>query len=237
MATQDGIRVEAYKYLNESNLSTLGQFPSGQGGSPVQAADTYANGLILEGIADLCRSCVYYPGTATIQVATATNNKLITGSRIWFPTDVYIGSTRLIHTSEPSLRANDLSYKSVTTATSSLITHWYRADNYAVSIYPGNATGSNVNLTVYGASIPDDPINTSSPITFLPDDLLTQLLASYVATRLVMKNIDDPSVAQRMFWKNWYDEGRMKLYARLDTHLRSPNGPFSMPPVAQQEAK
>jgi hypothetical protein len=52
-----------------------------------------------------------------------------------------------------------------------------------------------------------------------------------------MKNIDDPSVAQRMFWKNWYDEGRMKLYARLDAHLRNPNGPFSMPPVAQQEAK
>jgi hypothetical protein len=234
--SQDTIRAEAYKYLNESNISTLGQFPNGQGGTTT-AGDTYANSLILEGIADLCRSCVYFPSSATVVIATATNTKLITDSRIWFPTDVYNGSTRLTHTSEPSLRANDLSYKSTTASTSALITHWYRADNYAVSVYPGNATGSNVSLTVYGASIPADPGSTATAITFLPDDLLTQLLASYTATRLVMKNIDDPSVAQRMFWRNWYDEGRMKLYARLDAHLRNPNGPFSMPPVAPQESK
>ena len=233
--SQDTIRVEAYKYLNESNLSTLGQFPTGQGGTPTQSSDAYVNGLILEGIADLCRSCVYYPESATIAITTATNTKSITSSKIWFITDVYIGSTRLTHTSEPSLRANDLSYKTTTTSNSSLITHWYRADNYAVSIYPGNATGSTVNLVVHGASIPANPASTSDAITFLPDDLLTQLLASYVATCLVMKNIDDPSVAQRMFWKNWYDEGRMKLYSRLDAHLRSPNGPFTLPPVAQAE--
>jgi hypothetical protein len=48
-----------------------------------------------------------------------------------------------------------------------------------------------------------------------------------------MKNVDDQSMADRMMWRSWYDEHRMRLYMRLDPALKAPFGPFSLPPVMQ----
>ena len=153
---------------------------------------------------------------------------------LWFVTDAYIGSTRLIHASESSVRANDLGYAATVVSSATDITNWYRMDNYSVSLYPYCTTGPTV-VTVYGYGIPSITNASGTSFDFIPDDLMKQMIPSYVATKLVMKNIDDPTLGDRLFWKNWYNEGRMKLYAQLDAGLRQSGGPFAIPPVVMQQ--
>jgi hypothetical protein len=64
---------------------------------------------------------------------------------------------------------------------------------------------------------------------------MKQMIPSYAATKLIMKNVDDPTLGNRMFWKNWYNEGRMKLYMQLDAGLRQAGGPYAIPPVIMQQ--
>jgi hypothetical protein len=243
--TINTIRQEVYRLLNESTSSVLGQLPDGTGGTTV-TSDATVRTYILDGIANICRTCVFYPVTGTYTIANNTNSTTIVTAttvnpvltQIWYPTDAYINGTRLAHASEQSVRANDLNYKTTTTTASSSILYWYRPDNNLVNLYPGNATGASITLTLYGCGIPATPALDSTDIaTFLPDDVLRQMAASYAAMMLVMKNTDDPSVASRAFWKQFYDEWRMKLWMQLDKSLKSPGGPYAIPPVPQQVAK
>jgi len=233
------IREEAYRLLNETDSSVLGQLPDGTGGvdtiSPTDGVTTF----IVEAITDLCKTCVYVPVSATLAFANNSLSSNITSASavtnsgsIWTITDVYYGSTRLLHASEQSIRANDLSYKQTTAGSVAGILYWYKPDAYRVAVYPSNATGGSINMTVYGAGIPPMPVDDATPsLDFLADDLLKQLLATYVAMKLIMKNIDDPSLAQRMFWRNWYDEQRMKLWMQMDMSMKTPGAPFAIPPV------
>jgi len=104
-------------------------------------------------------------------------------------------------------------------------------DNYSVSLYPfcSNATSTVVKL--YGYGIPSITNATGTSFDFIPDDLMKQMVPAWVATKLIMKNIDDPTLGDRLFWKNWYNEGRMKLFMQLDAGLRQTGGPFAIPPV------
>jgi len=206
----------------------------------------YATQFLLEGISDLCRSCVYYEVSATYTLANSTSQVALvspatiapTSAELWFPTDVYIGSTRLTHANEQSIRANDLAYKTTVATISTNILYWYRSDNYILKAYPGNNTGVSQTLTVYGAGIPPVPASdATNAISFLPDDLLRQVVPQYAAIKLIMKNVDDQSMADRMMWRSWYDEHRMRLYMRLDPALKAPFGPFSIPPVMQGGGK
>jgi hypothetical protein len=163
----------------------------------------------------------------TIGINTPANSSL------WFVTDAYIGSTRLIHASESSVRANDLNYASTVVANSSLVTNWYRFDNYSVSLYPYISTGP-TSVTLYGYGIPNITIADATSFDFIPDDLLRQMVPAYAATKLVMKNVDDPTLSDRLFWRNWYNEGRIKLYMQLDAGLKQVCGPFVIPPVVGQ---
>jgi hypothetical protein len=237
----DTLRAETYKILNEATNSTLGQLPNGVGGDTT-TSDVAVKQFLLEGIADLCRSCVYYEVSATYTLANATSQVALvspatitpTSSELWFPTDVFIGSTRLTHANEQSIRANDLSYRTTVATTAAAILYWYRTDNYQLKAYPGNNTGSSQTLIVYGAGIPAPPAaDATNSISFLPDDLLRQVVPQYAAIKLIMKNVDDQSMADRMMWRSWYDEHRMRLYMRLDPALKAPFGPFSLPPVLQ----
>lgn len=235
----DTLRTEVYKILNETSASLVGQVPDGIGGETVTSPTT-VKAFILEGIADLCRSCVYYEVSATYPVANATAQVAIvapttitpTNAELWFPTEVYVSGTRLTHTSEQSLRAHNLDYKTTLATTAASIGYWYRPDNYQLKIYPGNNTGSPVTLTIIGAGIPPAPTSDSaSSISILPDDLLRQVVPQYAAIKLIMKNVDDQSMAERLGWRNWYDEHRMRLYMRLDPAMKAPYGPYSLPPV------
>jgi hypothetical protein len=243
--TINTLREETYKILNEATNSTLGQLPNGTGGDTT-TSDVAVKQFLLEGISDLCRSCVYYEVSATYTLANATSQVALvtpasitpTSAELWFPTDVFIGTTRLTHANEQSIRANDLSYRTTVATTAAGILYWYRSDNYVLRAYPGNNTGSPQTLTVYGAGIPPAPAtDATASISFLPDDLLRQVVPQYAAIKLIMKNVDDQSMADRMMWRNWYDEHRMRLYMRLDPALKAPFGPFSLPPVMQGGGK
>lgn len=233
------LRSEVYKYLNEASNSTLGQVPDGIGGTTT-TSDAVVKDWILEACNLLCRSCVYYPVTGTYTLTNGTYSvDLIspasivpTGTALWYPTDVFIATRRLTHASEQSIRANNLDYKTTVATTSAGILYWYRQDNFKTYVYPGNNTGGSVSLTVYGAGTPPTPsTDAANEISFLPDDLLKQLIATYVAMMLVYKNTDDPSIAQRAFWINQFNEGRMRLWNRLDPSLKMAHQPFSAPPV------
>jgi hypothetical protein len=158
---------------------------------------------------------------------------------IWFPTDVYIGSTRLVHASESSIRANDLTYASAVTTSAANVQYWYRQDNYAISLYPYNSTSS-MTATVYGYGVPNVDLtgiagtDDLKSYSFIPDDLLRQTVPAYAAVKLILKNIDDPTLVDRLSWRNWYNEGRAKLYLQLDAGLKTAGGPFAIPPVIGQ---
>lgn len=235
----DTLRAETYKILNEASNSTVGQLPDGVGGD-TSTSNANVKQFLLEGISDLCRSCVYNEVSATYTLLNATSKVALvspatitpTGSEMWFPTDVFIGSTRLTHANEQSIRANDLSYRTTVATAPANILYWYRSDNYQLKAYPGNSTGSSQTLIVYGAGIPPAPsTDAANEISFLPDDLLRQVVPQYAAIKLIMKNVDDQSMADRMMWRSWYDEHRMRLYMRLDPALKAPFGPFALPPV------
>lgn len=238
--TMATLRAETYKILNEATNSTLGIVGVGDGTASI-TSDTTVNNFIAEAVAEICRTCVAYQVSGTLTFGANVRNVLLTSlsspsptnATMWFPTDVYNGSTRLLHASESSVRANDLGYAATVVASSAGVTHWYRLDNYSVSLYPYSTTGS-TGYTVYGYGIPDCTIADGTSFSFIPDDLMKQMIPSFAATKLAMKNIDDPTVSQRMFWRNWYNEGRMKLYMQLDAGLRQSGGPFSVPPVIGQ---
>jgi hypothetical protein len=86
-------------------------------------------------------------------------------------------------------------------------------------------------FTVYGAGTVINYAVGADNITIIPDDLQLKCWAAYAAYKLALKNTDDPSLAQRAFWGNWYNEVRMRLWASLDTMLKLPGAPFAVPPV------
>jgi hypothetical protein len=238
------IRKEVYKLLNEATNSTVGALSTGLGTvASGDDSDSNINKFIMEGVADLCRSCVAIPANGTIAYGTNIRTKQLTdisitspaAGQLWFPTDVYRDGTRLTHASESSIRSHDLGYAANITAATTNVTHWYRHDNYAISLYPYCSTA--LTITVYGYGMPDTTLSgipgtdNLKSFSFLPDDILRQALAAYAANKVVMKNVDDPTLAERSFWNNMYNSIRMQLYIQLDSGLKFPGGPFAIPPV------
>lgn len=242
--TMAQLTLETYKLLNEATNSTLGIVSQGDGTvSAGNESDTTIRGFIGEAVAEICRSCVAYQVNGDLTYSTNTRNKLLTSmsnpspasSTIWFVTDVYIGSTRLVHASESSVRANDLNYASAVVSSSANITNWYRLDNYSVSLYPYCSNVADTVVKVYGYGIPSITNASGTSFDFMPDDLMKQMIPAYAATKLVMKNVDDPTLGDRLFWRNWYNDGRMKLYLQLDAGLKQAGGPYVIPPVMAQQ--
>jgi len=242
------LRKEVYKLLNEATNSTLGAVSSGTGTIGAgNDSETAINQFLMEGIAEMCRTCVAVPAVGTLSYAANTRTAYMSAvsvtsptlGSIWFPTDVYISGTRLIHASESSVRANDLTYASAVTTLEANVQYWYRHDNFAISLYPYNST-SPMTATIHGYGVPNIDITGSvgtddlKSYSFIPDDLLRQTVPAYAAVKLVMKNIDDPTLVDRLSWRNWYNEGRMKLYMQLDAGLKTAGGPFAIPPVIGQ---
>lgn len=242
------LRKEVYKLLNEATNTTLGAISSGTGTIAAgNDSDSTINQFLMEAIAEMCRTCVSVPAVGTLAYASNTRTAFIdtasvtipTSGEIWFATDVYISGVRLIHASESSVRANDLTYASAVTTTTANVKYWYRHDNYSISLYPYNSTAS-MTATVHGYGMPNIDL-TGVPGTddlksysFIPDDLLRQTVPAYAAVKLIMKNVDDPTLVDRLSWRNWYNEGRMKLYLQLDAGLKQAGGPFAIPPVIGQ---
>jgi hypothetical protein len=257
MATALALYNETIRLLNESYDSSLGEVGNGSGTAQVFTPQTII-AYINEAVNECCRTCIYVPAKATITQSnpivnlsdvvcdaayvptpTFTPPPTITvqndANKLWFPLTVVAGTTSLIHCSEPTLRAYSPSFESDAVGTAK---YWYRLGDYSLRLYPSPATSQAI--TVYGAGTlagftipPDDvtPPDDTLTITVIPDDLQLRMWAAYAAYKLVLKNTDDPSIASRSFWGNWYNESRMRLWSQLDTFLKMPGSPFAIPPV------
>jgi hypothetical protein len=245
MATALTLYKETLRLLNESLDSSLGELGDGTGtvdtGTQITITD-YLN----EAIAETCRTCLYVPAKATITqsnpiinlqdvsvdstyIPTDTvNHKVNDAVAIWFPLTVVAGSTSLVHCSEPTLRAYSPSFEADATGTPK---YWLRNGQVTIRIYP--APSSSTAFTIYGAGVLGDLTagDNTNDINILPDDVQLKMWASYAAYKLALKNTDDPSVSQRAFWGNWYNETRMRLWSGMDHFLKLPGSPFAIPPV------
>lgn len=249
MATALTLYNEVIRLLNESTDSSLGEVGDGSGTVTVETPQTIV-AYLNEAINECCRTCIYVPAKATITQSNPIINlsdvacnsayvetpadKQNDALRLWFPLTVVWNSIPLVHCSEPTLRAYSPSFESEGTATPK---YWYRLGDYSLRLYPSPPT--NQQITVYGAGtltgfdipasgvLPDDVTS----ITVIPDDIQLKMWSCYAAYRLVLKNTDDPSIAARSFWGNWYNESRMRLWSQLDTFLKMPGSPFAIPPV------
>jgi len=223
------LRYETLRLLNETNLSVVGEIATGDGATGLAGAtytvssDVGLAEYLNEGAAEMCRTCCYISGSDNITVTTRTTS--YSSSLIWFPTVARIAAGRLIHCGEQELAMYDQDYTTLTGAP----THWYRNGPYDLGVYPTPTTSTTVTIT--GAAIPT-PITTSAgTFVFAPDDILLKALPCYAATKLALKNFDDPSLVGRSFWKDWYDMARLTLWQQLDTSLKMPGGIFAVPPV------
>lgn len=245
MATSQTLYKETLRLLNESLDSSVGEFGNGSGGIDVTTAQTITD-YLNEGIAETCRTCIYVPARGAI---TQTNpiinlhsltlsstyvetplapNEINDATSMWFPLSVVAGSTSLVHCSEPTLRAYSPTFEADATGTPK---YWYRNGQNSIRVYPAPATSTQ--FTVYGCgTIADLAANDNSVnITIIPDDVQIKMWASYAAYKVALKNTDDPSVAQRALWGNWYNEARMRLWAGLDHFMKTPGSPYAIPPV------
>jgi hypothetical protein len=240
MATLLTLIAETKRLLNEATDSSAGEVGSGTGvviTTTDQTITTYLN----EAINECCRTCIYVPAKATITQSGGIINlrdlvcdgnyvptpasTITDAAFLWFPMAVNVSTTSLVHCSEPALRAYNQSFETST----GTATHWYRAGQYIIKTYPMPTTSTT--FTVYGAGTVTNLVNDTDNITIIPDDLQLKGWAAYAAYKLALKNTDDPSLAQRAFWGNWYNEMRMRLWAGLDTMLKLPGAPFAVPPV------
>lgn len=245
MATAQTLYKETLRLLNESLDSSLGEFGDGAGGIDI-GTDVTINDYLNEAIAETCRTCIYVPAKGAI---TQTNpiinlhsltlnstyvdtplapNEINDATSLWFPLSVVAGTTSLTHCSEPTLRAYSPTFEADATGTPK---YWYRNGQNSIRVYP--APSASTTFTVYGCGTIADltPNDTSVNVTIIPDDLQIKMWASYAAYKIALKNTDDPSVAQRALWGNWYNEARMRLWAGLDHFLKTPGSPYAIPPV------
>jgi hypothetical protein len=239
MATLTALIAETKRLLNEATDSSAGEVGSGTGNVDT-STDVTITAYINEAVNECCRTCIYVPAKGTITQASGiinlndlaidgayvpTGTGITDANKIWFPMSVLVSDTPLVHCSEPTLRAYNLSFETATGAG----THWYRAGQYIIKTYPMPTTSTA--FTVYGAGTVINYAVGADNITIIPDDLQLKCWAAYAAYKLALKNTDDPSLAQRAFWGNWYNEVRMRLWASLDTMLKLPGAPFAVPPV------
>lgn len=244
MATLATLTSEVLRLLNEATNSSLGEVGNGSGTVSVTTSQTI-EAYLNEAIKECCRTCIYVPAKGAVTQANPIINlsslvldgnyvptdasTVNDAAAIWFPLTVQSGSTNLVHCSEPTLRAYDPSFESTATGTPK---YWYRSGDYQIRIYPAPSTSTV--FTVYGCGTLPDVSATS--ITVIPDDIQLKMWASYAAYKLALKNTDDPSVLQRAFWGDWYNESRMRLWGQLDYFLKLPGSPFAIPPVTSGQS-
>lgn len=203
--------------------------------------DVYIN----EAAAELARSCIYIPTTASTTSFTGAVVDLRTiasPSSIWFPMSVSVGTTLLQHTSDTRLRAwlpNFETFSGTLTlpngGTTTSPTYWYKRQPQTFGIFPAVASSSTV--TIYGAGLPAT-ITDTADATFAPDDTLRNTLPVYAAYKLAMKNLDDPSLAARIqLWQQWWFDSTQRLWNQLDSSLKMEGSPYASPPVAPPAVK
>lgn len=226
--------------LNEAFNSTLGDLPTGAGGSATIPTLTPASSsvastmksLLNEGAAELARTCIPVPDTATLSWMSGTRtNPLLSfaaaaGSAIWAVRGVKFGSETvgLRYCDRSALERSDPDWMVTSTAAP---VYWYMDGAESIGLYP--RPNSTATATIDGFAVPTLFTSDSSTASWIHDDL-THLLVWYAAARLALKNAEDGSLASRIAaWQGHYDRGRDDLWQQIDPRLRKahfPNRPL-----------
>jgi len=141
------LRSETLRLLNETNTSVVAELASGVGGAAEILSDVGILNYLNEGALEMCRTCVFLEGNATISSTTSRLNSTL-ATNMWYPFTVATATTRLVHCGEMELQAYDQSY----TATTGVPVNWYRNGIYSIGLYPTPVSA--VTLTVTGATTP-----------------------------------------------------------------------------------
>lgn len=165
MATLADLRNDTLILLNEVGPVTtnlIGSLADSSGSTAVVTSTTTLDQYINEAAAELARSCIYIPNTATQTAFTGSVLDLSTTTSsisIWFPMSVSVGSSLLQHTSDLRLRAWQPNFETFSGTltlpnggTTTSPTYWYKRQPQTIGIFPSVASSSTV--TVYGAALP-----------------------------------------------------------------------------------
>jgi len=177
------------------------------------------------------------PVTLTVTGATTPTTISYTGVTGYVNATVAIGTATITG-------ANIFAANQAVVFRTSTVTNIVAGTTYYVIATGLSATGFQISASVGGGAITPtggtggtfsvEAIPTDvGTYSFLPDDSLLKALPSYAASKLALKNYDDPSLIGRAFWKDWYDLTRMTLWAALDASYKAPGGLFAIPPVPQ----
>lgn len=176
--------------VDESSNSDIGVYDDGEGNVIKTTAQTIQY-YLQNGAAELCRTCLYYPVTASRSITEteigAAQFFLRTvmdanGSYVRSAFYVAFGGIQLVMSTSSGL--TDQGYLLLTDATG-LPAKWFKAGNLAIGLYPAPAALGT--LTIQGPGIAPIPSDVSEPIQWcMPDHAL--FLTYYSAERLAQRN-------------------------------------------------
>lgn len=217
-------------HCGEMELQSYDQSYTATTGVPV---NWYRNGVYSIGLYPTPVSAV----TLTVTGATTPTPITYTGINTYVNGVVTLGNATISAT-------NVFSNGQAVIFKTSTVTNIVAGTIYYVITTGLTTSGFQVSATVGGAAITptggtggtfiiESESTDSGTFLFLPDDLLLKSLPAYAASKIALKNYDDPSLIGRAFWKDWYDLTRMTLWAALDASYKAPGGLFAIPPVPQ----
>lgn len=223
-------------HCGEMELHAYDQSYMATTGSPT---NWYRNGVYNIGLYPTPTSAV----TLTVTGATTPTALAYTGITGYVVATVAIGTATISAT-------NTFALNQAVVFRTSTVTNIVAGTTYYVISSGLSSTGFQISASVGGAvltptggtggtfsveAIPTDKdgAGNASTFSFLPDDVLLKALPAFAASKIALKNYDDPSLVGRAFWKDWYDLTRMGLWASLDASYKAPGGLFSIPPVPQ----
>jgi len=225
--------------LNEAFNSTLGDLPSGVGGTSTIPTLTLTGmgpstikSLLNEGAAELARSCYPVPDMGTLSWTSGTRTNLIadfatsSGSVIWAVRGVTFqgDSTALRYCDRSALERSDPDWMVTSTAAP---VYWYLDGPMSIGLYPRPLSTGTVTVDGFAVPAPMNDAGLSSVAPWIADDL-THLLVWYAAAKLAMKNLEDSSLAPRIeIWQGLYDKGRMDLWLKVDPRIRKAHFPVA----------
>lgn len=225
--------------LNEAFNSTLGDLPTGMGGTPTiptltpqsSSAVSTMKSLLNEAAAEVARTCYPIPDTGTLSWSSGTRTNRVadfaastTGNVLWSVRGVKFGSqtSGLRYCERSALERSDQDW--MVTASGEPV-YWYRDGEVNIGLYPRPNSTSTV--TIDGFAVPPPLSAASDTVAWLADDL-THLLVWYTAAKLAAKNFEDASLAPRgQIWQELYDKGRVELWQKIDPMIRKAHFPMS----------
>jgi hypothetical protein len=198
--------------LHEAQNSPVAELDPSPGGTAAITTDQQITLFLNEGCADLARTAIPVPGTASLAAQTAqmyaySAFTTLDSGKLWYARSVSFNGFALIPISRAALERWFPTWQ--TDPTGSPL-YWFRNGVEGFGIYP--QPSSSGTLAAAGFEI---PVPLASPtdtlMAWLPDHL-TKLPVWYAAAQVALQNDEDMSLRQRaVIWSGAYQEGVAEL--------------------------